>query len=47
MATTPRIASTTTSSLANLSLSADPLTGNRYDLAGGNPISYMERRDTT
>jgi RHS repeat-associated protein len=29
-------------SLANLSLSTDPVTGNRYDLAGGNPISFKE-----
>jgi len=29
-------------SLANLSLSIDPLTDNRYDLAGGNPISFIE-----
>jgi len=29
-------------SLANLSLSVDPLTDNRYDLAGGNPISFAE-----
>jgi RHS repeat-associated protein len=29
-------------SLANLSLSIDPLTQNRYDLAGGNPISFKE-----
>jgi RHS repeat-associated protein len=29
-------------SLANLSLSTDPLTDNRYDLAGGNPISFAE-----
>jgi len=29
-------------SLANLSLSIDPLTDNRYDLAGGNPISFAE-----
>jgi hypothetical protein len=28
--------------LANLGLSVDPLTQNRYALAGGNPISYME-----
>jgi hypothetical protein len=28
--------------LANLGLSADPLTGNRYALAAGNPVSYME-----
>ena len=29
-------------SLSNLDLSVDPLTGNRYDLAGGNPISFKE-----
>jgi RHS repeat-associated protein len=29
-------------SLSNLSLSTDPITGNRYDLAGGNPISFKE-----
>src|SRR5262249_25864738 len=29
-------------SLSDLSLSADPLTDNRYDLAGGNPISFKE-----
>jgi hypothetical protein len=29
-------------SLSNLSLSTDPLTGNRYDMAGGNPISFNE-----
>jgi RHS repeat-associated protein len=29
-------------SLANLGLSTDPITGNRYDLAGGNPISFKE-----
>jgi len=29
-------------SLANLALSFDPLTQNRYDLAGGNPISFRE-----
>jgi RHS repeat-associated protein len=29
-------------SLADLSLSIDPLTQNRYDLAGGNPISFGE-----
>ncbi len=29
-------------SLANLSLSIDPLTQNRCDLAGGNPISFIE-----
>jgi hypothetical protein len=29
-------------SLADLSLSIDPLTDNRYDLAGGNPISFKE-----
>jgi RHS repeat-associated protein len=28
--------------LANLGLSSDPLTGNRYALAGGNPVSYIE-----
>jgi RHS repeat-associated protein len=28
--------------LANLGLSLDPLTQNRYALAGGNPISYIE-----
>ncbi|MGH2755947.1 MAG: polymorphic toxin-type HINT domain-containing protein, partial [Actinomycetota bacterium] len=28
--------------LANLGLSADPLTGNRYGLAGGNPVSFVE-----
>jgi RHS repeat-associated protein len=30
------------SALADLGLSSDPLTGNRYTLAGGNPISYIE-----
>src|SRR5260370_25219478 len=29
-------------SMADLSLSIDPLTQNRYDLAGGNPISFGE-----
>jgi RHS repeat-associated protein len=29
-------------SLSNLGLSIDPITGNRYDLAGGNPISFKE-----
>jgi RHS repeat-associated protein len=29
-------------SLANLSLSTDPITQNRYSLAGGNPLSYIE-----
>ncbi len=29
-------------SLSNLSLSIDPLTQNRYDLAGGNPISFVD-----
>jgi hypothetical protein len=29
-------------SLADLTLSTDPLTQNRYDLAGGNPISFGE-----
>jgi RHS repeat-associated protein len=29
-------------SLSNLSLSTDPLTDNRYDLAGGNPVSFEE-----
>src|SRR5260370_10908650 len=29
-------------SMAGLSLSIDPLTQNRYDLAGGNPISFGE-----
>jgi RHS repeat-associated protein len=29
-------------SLSNLDLSSDPITGNRYDLAGGNPISFKE-----
>ncbi|HVF20812.1 MAG TPA: RHS repeat-associated core domain-containing protein [Mycobacteriales bacterium] len=28
--------------LADLSLSSDPLTGNRYALAGGNPVGFME-----
>src|SRR5258708_30777993 len=28
--------------MADLSLSIDPLTQNRYDLAGGNPISFGE-----
>ncbi|HYP22973.1 MAG TPA: RHS repeat-associated core domain-containing protein, partial [Actinomycetota bacterium] len=28
--------------LANLGLSMDPLTGNRYALAAGNPLSYVE-----
>ncbi|HEX2050726.1 MAG TPA: RHS repeat-associated core domain-containing protein [Actinomycetota bacterium] len=28
--------------LANLSLSLDPLTSNRYSFAGGNPVSYIE-----
>lgn len=28
--------------LANLGLSMDPLTGNRYGLAGGNPVSFVE-----
>ena len=28
--------------LGDLGLAADPLTGNRYALAGGNPISYVE-----
>jgi RHS repeat-associated protein len=28
--------------LADLGLASDPLTNNRYALAGGNPISYME-----
>jgi hypothetical protein len=28
--------------LADLSLSADPLTANRYGLAGGNPLSFIE-----
>ncbi|MQB01887.1 MAG: hypothetical protein GEU78_16680, partial [Actinobacteria bacterium] len=28
--------------LANLGLSSDPITGNRYALAGGNPLSYIE-----
>ncbi|MCA1823593.1 MAG: hypothetical protein LC640_04885, partial [Frankia sp.] len=28
--------------LGNLSLSSDPLTGNRYGLAGGNPVSFVE-----
>jgi RHS repeat-associated protein len=28
--------------LANLGLSADPLTGNRYALAAGNPVSFVE-----
>lgn len=28
--------------MANLSLSTDPLTGNRYGLAAGNPISFVE-----
>ncbi|MCA1825080.1 MAG: hypothetical protein LC640_12680, partial [Frankia sp.] len=30
------------SALGNLSLSSDPLTGNRYGLAGGNPVSFVE-----
>jgi hypothetical protein len=30
-------------SLANLGLSTDPLTGNRYALAAGNPLSFLER----
>jgi RHS repeat-associated protein len=30
------------SSLGNLGLALDPLTQNRYSLAGGNPISYVE-----
>ena len=29
-------------SLANLTLSVDPLTQNRYALAGGNPVGYLE-----
>jgi RHS repeat-associated protein len=29
-------------SLADLSLSTDPLTGNRYALAGGNPLGFIE-----
>jgi RHS repeat-associated protein len=29
-------------SLSDLSLSIDPLTDNRYDLAGGNPLSFKE-----
>lgn len=28
--------------LADLGLGSDPLTGNRYSLAGGNPVSYVE-----
>ncbi|HYO60731.1 MAG TPA: RHS repeat-associated core domain-containing protein, partial [Actinomycetota bacterium] len=28
--------------LANLGLSMDPLTGNRYSLAGGNPVGFVE-----
>jgi hypothetical protein len=28
--------------LADLSLTSDPLTGNRYSLAGGNPVSFVE-----
>ncbi|HVE95052.1 MAG TPA: DNRLRE domain-containing protein [Acidimicrobiales bacterium] len=28
--------------LANLGLAADPLTGNRYGLAGGNPVGFVE-----
>jgi hypothetical protein len=28
--------------LADLSLSSDPLTANRYGLAGGNPLSFIE-----
>jgi RHS repeat-associated protein len=28
--------------LGDLGLAADPLTGNRYALAGGNPVSYVE-----
>ncbi|MDQ4124525.1 MAG: DNRLRE domain-containing protein [Actinomycetota bacterium] len=28
--------------LSNLGLSTDPLTGNRYALAGGNPLSFIE-----
>jgi RHS repeat-associated protein len=28
--------------LDNLSVSTDPLTGNRYSLAGGNPLSFIE-----
>ncbi len=28
--------------LADLTLSADPLTQNRYNLAGGNPLSAVE-----
>lgn len=28
--------------LSNLGLSADPLTGNRYSLAAGNPVSFVE-----
>ena len=31
-----------TNALANLALATDPLTGNRYSLAAGNPISYVE-----
>jgi RHS repeat-associated protein len=30
------------SALADIGLSSDPLTGNRYAFAGGNPISYVE-----
>ena len=30
------------SALGDLGLAADPLTGNRYALAGGNPVSYLE-----
>jgi RHS repeat-associated protein len=30
------------SALGDLGLAADPLTGNRYALAGGNPVSYVE-----
>jgi len=29
-------------SVANLGLSTDPLTGNRYALAAGNPLSFLE-----
>lgn len=28
--------------LADMGLSTDPLTGNRYSLAGGNPVSFVE-----
>ncbi|HEX2294069.1 MAG TPA: RHS repeat-associated core domain-containing protein [Actinomycetota bacterium] len=28
--------------LSNLGLSMDPLTGNRYALAAGNPVSFVE-----